>query len=126
MTTILNTLLDDYRNVNGNSVTRALGVYTREMLFHIISIIGMAAGRPEVLKRVSAVVQSANSSLHESNGMECFPTFENATVDSYLYENADWANNMHASYGMSTCRLVAPTPSLPVPKGVDASCSHSA
>lgn len=69
------------RDVNGNSVTRASGVYTREMLFHIISIIGMAAGSPGILELVSAMVQSANSSLHENNGMEYFPTFENAKVD---------------------------------------------
>jgi hypothetical protein len=114
------------RDVNGNSVTRASGVYTREMLFHIISIIGMAAGRPEVLERVSAMVQSANSSLHENNGMECFPTFENATVESYLYENADWAEIMHESYGMNVCGPVSPAPSLPVQKSFNASCSHSA
>ena len=71
------------RDVNGNLVTRASGVYTCGMLFHIISIIGMAAGCPEILERVSAMVQSASSSLHKNNGMECFPTFENAMVDSY-------------------------------------------
>ena len=60
------------RDVNGNSVTRASGVYTREMLFHIIAVIGMAAGRPDILERVSAMVQSANSSLHENNGMSVF------------------------------------------------------
>ena len=97
------------RDDNGNSDTRASGIYTREMLLHIISIVGMAAGRPRILYRVSAFVQSVNSSLHENNGVECFHTFKKAMVDSYLYKNADWANDMHESYGMSTCRSVAPT-----------------
>jgi hypothetical protein len=55
------------RDANGNSVTKASGVYTRSMVFMIVACVDLPTGLKKTLSQVSEHVHRAHATLHENH-----------------------------------------------------------
>ena len=73
------------RDANGNSVTKASGVYTNEMVFMIVACIGMLTSKsPDAVKTIGKHMHCARAAQHEHNRLEAYVPFEDATSESYF------------------------------------------
>ena len=58
------------RDANGNSVTKASGVYTRSMIFMIVACVGLLTGLKKTLSQVSEHVHCAHATLHKNHRVD--------------------------------------------------------
>ena len=73
------------RDANGASVTKASGVYTMDMVFMIVVIIGMLSPKiPDALVTISNHMHEAKAITHEHHRIEAYVPFEDATRESYF------------------------------------------
>ena len=70
------------RDANGNSVTCASGVYTPQLVFMLITCVGLLVGLPDTLAKIGIPVHEAYASRHETYLVDV--PFEKATTSSYL------------------------------------------
>ena len=84
------------RDANGNSVTKASGVYTTSMVHMIVAVIGLTSGVKNAVKLVGDGLHKHNAKKHENFRIEDGIRFKDTALSYYLNGFKDHSAEMCA------------------------------